>query len=82
VGRICRETGIRVFGPNTLGLINTATGLVTAVFSDEINSRLSKVIALPSKYRIPFFLYPELAIKVFSLMNRYASWRGRLSDSV
>ena len=34
------------------------------------------------KNRIPFFLYPELAVKVFALMNRYASWRGCLSGDL
>ncbi|MFH1138729.1 MAG: CoA-binding protein [Pseudomonadota bacterium] len=35
VARISRETGIRVFGPNTLGLVNTATGMVTSYFVTE-----------------------------------------------
>ncbi len=30
-----RSTGIRGFGPNTLGIVNTETGLTTSYFSDE-----------------------------------------------
>jgi acyl-CoA synthetase (NDP forming) len=33
VRQILRSTGMRGFGPNTLGLVNTATGLTTSYFS-------------------------------------------------
>jgi len=33
VRKILRATGMRGFGPNTLGLVNTATGLTTSYFS-------------------------------------------------
>ena len=32
---ILRSTGMRGFGPNTLGLVNTATGLTTSYFANE-----------------------------------------------
>jgi acyl-CoA synthetase (NDP forming) len=32
---ILRSTGMRGFGPNTLGVVNTATGLTTSYFSNE-----------------------------------------------
>ncbi|MEW6441037.1 MAG: CoA-binding protein [bacterium] len=35
VRRILAETGMRGFGPNTLGLVNTATKLTTSYFSDK-----------------------------------------------
>ncbi|MFH2129693.1 MAG: CoA-binding protein, partial [bacterium] len=35
VQAILRRTGIRGFGPNTLGLINTRTGLTTSYFSNQ-----------------------------------------------
>jgi acyl-CoA synthetase (NDP forming) len=34
VREILRSTGMRGFGPNTLGLVNTATGLTTSYFSN------------------------------------------------
>ncbi len=39
VRAILRSTGMRGFGPNTLGLVNTATGLTTSYFA---NSRMLK----------------------------------------
>jgi acetyltransferase len=39
VEQILRSTGMRGFGPNTLGLVNTATGLTTSYFA---NSRMLK----------------------------------------
>ena len=33
IGNILRSTGMRGFGPNTLGLVNTATGLTTSYFA-------------------------------------------------
>lgn len=35
VADILRSTGMRGFGPNTLGIINTATGLTTSYFSNR-----------------------------------------------
>jgi acyl-CoA synthetase (NDP forming) len=35
VGAILRSTGMRGFGPNTLGLVNTATGLTTSYYSSS-----------------------------------------------
>lgn len=35
VRRILQDTGIRGFGPNTLGVINTQTGLTTSYFADK-----------------------------------------------
>jgi acyl-CoA synthetase (NDP forming) len=35
VGRILKSTGMRGFGPNTLGVVNTETGLTTSYFSNE-----------------------------------------------
>ncbi|MFC1824649.1 acetate--CoA ligase family protein [Thermodesulfobacteriota bacterium] len=35
VRKILKATGMRGFGPNTLGLVNTATGLTTSIFTDE-----------------------------------------------
>lgn len=35
VRNILKKTGIRAFGPNTLGLINTETGLTTSYFSNQ-----------------------------------------------
>lgn len=32
---ILRETGIRAFGPNTLGIVNTETGLTTSYFANR-----------------------------------------------
>jgi len=32
---ILKETGMRCFGPNTLGIVNTATGLTTSYFADR-----------------------------------------------
>jgi len=35
VRTILRSTGMRGFGPNTLGIVNTATGLTTSYFANE-----------------------------------------------
>ncbi len=35
VQEILKRTGIRAFGPNTLGLVNTETGLTTSYFSNQ-----------------------------------------------
>ncbi len=35
VQAILKSTGIRAFGPNTLGIVNTETGLATSYFIDE-----------------------------------------------
>ena len=35
VRAILRSTGMRGFGPNTMGILNTATGLTTSYFSNE-----------------------------------------------
>ena len=35
VGAILRSSGMRGFGPNTMGIINTATGMTTAYFSNN-----------------------------------------------
>jgi acyl-CoA synthetase (NDP forming) len=35
VSTILRSTGMRGFGPNTIGLVNTATGLTTSYFSNQ-----------------------------------------------
>ena len=35
VQAILKKTGIRAFGPNTLGLVNTETGLTTSYFSNQ-----------------------------------------------
>lgn len=39
VRRILRSTGMRGFGPNTLGLVNTATGLTTSYFASRRTMR-------------------------------------------
>ncbi|MBW1819254.1 MAG: CoA-binding protein [Deltaproteobacteria bacterium] len=35
VGRILKSSGMRGFGPNTMGIVNTASGLCTAYFANE-----------------------------------------------
>jgi len=35
VSEILKRTGMRAFGPNTLGIVNTETGLTTSYFADE-----------------------------------------------
>jgi acyl-CoA synthetase (NDP forming) len=35
VGKILRSSGMRAFGPNTLGIVNTETGLTTSYFSSR-----------------------------------------------
>lgn len=35
VRRVLQDTGMRAFGPNTLGVINTQTGLTTSYFADK-----------------------------------------------
>lgn len=35
VSDILKDTGMRGFGPNTMGIVNTATGLTTAYFADR-----------------------------------------------
>lgn len=35
IRRILQESGMRGFGPNTLGLVNTSTGLTTSYFADQ-----------------------------------------------
>jgi len=35
VGDILRSSGMRGFGPNTMGIVNTATGMTTAYFSND-----------------------------------------------
>jgi acyl-CoA synthetase (NDP forming) len=35
VSDVLKRTGMRAFGPNTLGIVNTETGLTTSYFADE-----------------------------------------------
>lgn len=35
VSDILKQTGMRAFGPNTLGIVNTETGLTTSYFADQ-----------------------------------------------
>lgn len=35
VSEILKQTGMRAFGPNTLGILNTETGLTTSYFADQ-----------------------------------------------
>jgi len=35
VSEILKQTGMRAFGPNTLGIVNTETGLTTSYFADQ-----------------------------------------------
>jgi acyl-CoA synthetase (NDP forming) len=35
VSEVLKQTGMRAFGPNTLGIVNTDTGLTTSYFADQ-----------------------------------------------
>ena len=53
VKKILRSSGIRGFGPNTLGIVNTATGLTTSYYSSRTCSNPARS-ALPPN---PGFLW-------------------------